>query len=149
MRGQYKHTPEDWGGAEEYLSRLGRLVEKVEARAEYITVMQTLKAATERANPEESKRIEALIGAENVSLRADVEEMIRAGAEIRETISRVDDAQLKTLLELRFVGCMTWEAVAERMDYERRQIFRKRKAALDAVAEILKHVTECHCRVEI
>ena len=124
-------------------------MEKVEARAEYITVMQTLKAATERANPEESKRIEALIGAENVSLRADVEEMIRAGAEIRETISRVDDAQLKTLLELRFVGCVTWEAVAERMDYERRQIFRKRKAALDAVAEILKHVTECHCRVEI
>lgn len=149
MRDKSMYTSADRDMAEKYLSRLGRLADKIEARAEHMTVLQALNAAAEWASPEEKQLVENRIRTETELMRADVAEMIQVDAEIRETISLVEDPQLKTLLELRYMGCLTWEAVAERMDYERRQIFRKRTAALDEVAKILKHVTECHCRVEL
>lgn len=48
---------------------------------------------------------------------------------VRLAVSRVEEPY-RTLLELRYVTCLTWEQVAEQMNYEVRTVYRLHEIAL-------------------
>lgn len=64
-------------------------------------------------------------------------ESIRTMNEITRTIHDVTDDKLQTLLILRYIEGLTWEAVAREMMYEERQIYRLHGIALQQVNFIL------------
>lgn len=77
-----------------------------------------------------------------------VEELERQQAEcarLRLTISKaiasVPDGRLRELLRLRYVDGLTWEQIAEEMNYGRRQVTRLHGDALERVSI---DVLECH-----
>lgn len=53
--------------------------------------------------------------------------------EIAETIARVDDMRYRTLLELRYRSELSWESIADQMNYDVRHITRLHGEALKCV----------------
>lgn len=131
-------TQEDVKRAEEFMGRLEFMSARIEARAEHIAVLQALKLASRTAGPEDAGDLEKMIGDASEELHKDVAAAVNADGEIRGVISCVEDLRLRTLLELRYTACMTWEDVAERMGYDVRSVYRLRNAAIEKVAEVLK-----------
>ena len=51
------------------------------------------------------------------SIKADVEKLMRLKDKISGIIDKINDPVCKSLLSLRYLNCMSWEQVAEFMDY--------------------------------
>lgn len=51
--------------------------------------------------------------------------------EISDTVEQMDDDREKDLLRLRYLLCLTWEGVADRMDLGVRQVYKIHKKALE------------------
>ena len=62
-----------------------------------------------------------------------VNELVRARAEIVAVIDSVQDDTLRLLLRLRYIDGLTWERIAERMRYCEMQIWRLHGDALSAI----------------
>lgn len=56
---------------------------------------------------------------------------------IEQTINRVVPEREQKLLRLRYLRCMTWEEVAEAMDYDVRWVYKIHGDALEIVQELL------------
>ena len=67
-----------------------------------------------------------------------VDELVSIKSDILNTIKKVEDAKLRTLLIARYINFMTFEGIAVMMDYDWRHIMRLHSAALKAVDEVLK-----------
>lgn len=66
-------------------------------------------------------------------LQQRAEESVRRRVEIQKALDTVEDAKLRTLLELRYVLGLRWEEVSERMHIDSRWLRRLHPRALDAV----------------
>ena len=85
-------------------------------------------------------------------LGREIAQLHAARREIAGAVAAVGDSTLATLLEKRYLGGKTWEAIAEEMGYSGRHIHRLQKAALAAVGEqvrgraltVSKHGMVCH-----
>lgn len=66
-------------------------------------------------------------------INADIDRLVDLKAEISRVINAVDDMDLRTLLELRYLSFKTWEAIAYEMGYDLRWVYKLHKRALDAV----------------
>jgi len=66
-------------------------------------------------------------------INADIDRLVDLKAEISKVINAVDDPDLRTLLELRYLSFKTWEAIAYEMGYDLRWVYKLHKRALDAV----------------
>jgi len=73
--------------------------------------------------------------------KSKIDELIQIQEEIADKIMEIDDNELQAVLVYRYLGCMNFEQIAEKMNYDKRTIQRKHKAALDKV------VIECHPRL--
>ena len=67
-----------------------------------------------------------------------VDELISIKSDILNTINKVEDAKLRTLLIARYINFMTFEGIAVMMNYDWRHIMRLHSAALKAIDEVLK-----------
>ena len=67
-----------------------------------------------------------------------VDELVSIKSDILNTIKKVEDAKLRTLLIARYINFMTFEGIAVMMNYDWRHIMRLHSAALKAVDEVLK-----------
>ena len=67
-----------------------------------------------------------------------VDELISIKSDILNTINKVEDAKLRTLLIARYINFMTFESIAVMMNYDWRHIMRLHSAALKAIDEVLK-----------
>ena len=67
-----------------------------------------------------------------------VDELVSIKSDILNTIKKVGDAKLRTLLIARYINFMTFEGIAVMMNYDWRHIMRLHSAALKAVDEVLK-----------
>lgn len=67
-----------------------------------------------------------------------VDELVSIKSDILNTIKKVEDAKLRTLLIARYINFMTFEGIAVMMNYDWRHIMRLHSAALNAVDEVLK-----------
>lgn len=66
-------------------------------------------------------------------LQQRAEESVRCRVEIQKTLDTVEDAKLRTLLELRYLLGLHWEEVSERMHMDSRWLRRLHPRALDAL----------------
>ena len=81
----------------------------------------------------------AIIAVAEAAARIDekIAELCRLKAEAHAVIDMVDRGDLRQVLQLRYVNCLSWSRVARRMHYDERQVYRLYKLALRAVEEIL------------
>ena len=66
-------------------------------------------------------------------INTEIDRLVDLKAEIGYVINAVEDTDLRTLLELRYLSFKTWETIACEMGYELRWIYKLHKRALDAV----------------
>lgn len=71
---------------------------------------------------------------EDQRLAEKITEYLTAKKKIEAEIETVEDEQLRCLLRYRYIDHLTWEKIAEKMDYSHRQLMRKHKRALDVIA---------------
>ena len=67
-----------------------------------------------------------------------VDELVSIKSDILNTIKKVEDAKLRTLLIARYINFMTFEGIAVMMNYDWRHVMRLHSAALKAIDEVLK-----------
>jgi len=66
----------------------------------------------------------------------DVTRLLRMKYEIKVIIDRIGNADHRTVLEWRYLNCLKWDQIAERMNYHPRHVFRLHKRAILSI--------ECH-----
>ncbi len=67
-----------------------------------------------------------------------VDALVDTQKEVVSAISLVEDGSLRTLLLLRYTSFLTWEQIAEEMNYSTRRIMQLHPAALAAVSAYIK-----------
>lgn len=68
-----------------------------------------------------------------------VDELISIKSDILNTINKVEDAKLRTLLIARYINFMTFESIAVMMNYDWRWIMQLHSRALMEIERILKN----------
>lgn len=125
----------------EYLQKLWRLNEFIESNKRQLLELRRISESIGGSNFEErvkggtlENHLETTI-AKIVDLEAEIREELDAyitlKGEILSAISRHSDEDESLLLKLRYVEFMTWEQIAEKMNYSTRQIYRLHKDALN------------------
>lgn len=80
-------------------------------------------------------RIQELIKAQNSELEFEYEKLINVRCKIDQCINSLEDAELKSLLTMRYLAHSNTFEIAERMHYGRNTVNRKHKAALNKLIE--------------
>ena len=70
-------------------------------------------------------------------LKNDIDALVELKKEIMATIKAVEDVELQTLLEKRYLCFLSWERIAVEMHYSIQHIYRMHDTALTAVEGIL------------
>lgn len=79
-----------------------------------------------------TKIVEKIADLDN-QINEEIERLVALKTEIRNVINAVPDNDERLCLRLRYIEFLTWEQVAEKMNYERRQVFRLHGNALNHV----------------
>lgn len=66
-------------------------------------------------------------------INQDIDMLVDLKSEIMQVIKKVDDLELQTLLEQRYLNFRTWEQIAVDMGYNVRHLYRMHDKALKAV----------------
>lgn len=134
--------------AKAYLSRYQHLMLKCEAMERSISYLreqaESITIAMDPNKVQSSPKIHDPI-AEAVAAIADTQERLAAARaeafkvldEITQTILRVDSDLLQSLLLMRYVDGMRWEAIAKKIGYEERQTYRLHGVALNKVKQVI------------
>lgn len=69
-------------------------------------------------------------------IKHDVDMLLSLKKEISDTINRVEHVEYRTLLELRYLCFYSWEDIAYKMSYTKRNVLLMHKKALSAVHSI-------------
>ena len=69
-------------------------------------------------------------------INEEIDHLVDIQREIRESIAAVPEERLRTLLEYKYINCMTLEEIAVRMDYSYPQICRLHGRALQQIKMI-------------
>lgn len=127
----------------EFLNQAYRIDQKINSKLEQIISLHALatKATSTLSDmpvsKTESQSKMAEIIAKIVDLEAeinrDIEKLMEIKQNIVSTIKKVQNPELQTLLELRYLCFRTWEQVALEMDYSIQHIFRIHDKALKSV----------------
>jgi hypothetical protein len=133
--------------AKDFLSQAYRIDQRINSKIEQVQSLRDLaaKATATLSDIPPSKgsrnfhRMEDLI-AKMVDLEseinADIDNLIDLKIEIVATIKRVENPELQTLLELRYLCFKTWEQIAVDMNYGIDNIYRLHRSALKLIKTI-------------
>lgn len=66
-------------------------------------------------------------------VKADMEGLVDLKKQIMDSINQVEDPELRTLLELRYLSYLSWEQIAGEMYYGIDNIFKLHRKALDQI----------------
>ena len=141
--------------AKEYLNQAYRLNELIESNLKELEKLEAL--ATHITSGDTSKdRVQGglethdMLGdtmAKIVDLKkkinAEIDKYIDLKKEIREVINGVQNMRDMLLLRYRYSEFLTWEQIAEKMNYSLRQVYRFHDEAIEEI-EIKKLVTKWH-----
>ena len=129
--------------SKEFLNQAYRIDQRINSKLEQIISLHALatKATSTLSDmpvsKTESQSKMAEIIAKIVDLEAeinrDIEKLMEIKQNIVSTIKKVQNPELQTLLELRYLCFRTWEQVALEMDYSIQHIFRIHDKALKSV----------------
>lgn len=128
--------------AKEYLSQYKDLNDSINAKLEQVgelrrkaqTVSSGSSDGTHSSTPRDRiGEITARIVDLEREINEDIDRSIDLQREIRAAIATVPEVRLRTLLELKYINCLTLEEIAVRMGYCYMQICRLHGKALTAV----------------
>ena len=128
--------------AKEYLSQYKDLNDSINAKLEQVgelrrkaqTVSSGSSDGTHSSTPRDRiGEITARIVDLEHEINEDIDRSIDLQREIRAAIATVPEVRLRTLLELKYINCLTLEEIAVRMGYCYMQICRLHGKALTAV----------------
>ena len=71
-------------------------------------------------------------------VNAEIDRLVDLKRDIRELIAQIRKPEYRTLLELRYLGFRTWDAIAEEMGFEPRTIYRFHSNALRVVERLMR-----------
>ncbi len=77
-------------------------------------------------------------------IASDMDRLVQIKKDIVDVIGRVEDVELRILLEQRYLCGATWEEITMNLYHNRRWIFRLHDKALDAVQKILDGSERSH-----
>lgn len=134
--------------SKEYLQQAYQIHRSIQARKQQIVRLREIaESATSIANAARVSGTAARSKVESTVCRiADLQAMIQRDLcrltekyeEIWRTIDKVEDNTCRTLLSLRYLGFLTWEEIAEKMDYNERHVRRLHGIALQKVKDVLE-----------
>lgn len=127
-------------GVERQMGEIGERIERLRAKVD-AGRMSSITGMPRGGDSDWTKTVDRLIELERY-YNARERELVARKMAIHAAIDAVDDARMRELLELRYIDGMTWEAVAERMGYEPRHIYRLHGQALLRV-RVPEDVIEC------
>lgn len=132
--------------AKEYLSQAYHIDQRIDCKMEQI---KSLRELATKANavisdmPKENgdkqimeKNIVAIVDLEH-EIDNDVSNLINLKREIMDVIKSIDNAEYKTLLELRYICFNKWESIALAMKYGRDTIYKIHQQALKKISQKL------------
>lgn len=67
----------------------------------------------------------------DIAIKTELNNLIRIRSEIFNAIKSLDNDELETILNMRYLGYMNMQQIADKLHYERKTIQRKHKVALD------------------
>lgn len=138
--------------AREYLSQAYYLDQRINSKIEQVESLNDLakKAGCaisgmprnpDRAVSSMANAVERIVDLQ-AEINTDIDRMVRLKAEIMKVIRQVDDPELQTLLEKRYLNFHTWGQIAADMGYNVRHLYRIHDRALLEI-KIPKVVTGC------
>ena len=138
--------------AREYLSQAYCLDQRISSRIEQVESLNDLarKAGCaisgmprnpDRAVSSMANAVEKIVDLQ-AEINADIERMVRLKAEIMAVVRQVEDPELQTLLEKRYLNFQTWGQIAADMGYNVRHLYRIHDRALLEI-KVPEVVTGC------
>ena len=134
--------------AKEYLSQVFYIDQRINCKLEQ--VLQLRESATKATatlsdmprNPspdlqQMESRVVKIVDLER-EINAEIDELVDLKRDIRELIAQIRKPEYRTLLELRYLGNRTWDAIAEEMGFEPRTIYRFHSNALRVVERLMR-----------
>ncbi len=133
--------------AKEYLGQAYRIDQRINSKIDQVTALRELatKATSTLSDvpPSGTRNVHKMediiikiVDLEN-DINRDIDCLVDLKREISAAIKGVDDLELQTLLEKRFLCNLTWEQIAVDMGYSIRHIYRLRDTAYKRIAEII------------
>ena len=133
--------------AKEFLSQAWRIDLRINSKLEQV---KSLRALAEKASstlspvPYSGTRnihrmedvIVKILDLES-EINSDIGTLVDTKRKIGEVLSRINPAEYRTLLELRYICCRTWEEIAAEMVYSVRSIHRIHGDALQELGKII------------
>lgn len=134
--------------AKEYLSQAYLLDKHINSKLRQIEQLRTLtRQITPKYDSETvshstntsalQETIAKLMDAED-ELNAEIDHFVDLKQEIADIISEVSDSTQQLILEMRYIGFMSWDKIAETMGFTKSPVFKKHAAALSEVQSIMK-----------
>ena len=132
--------------AKEYLNQAYRLNELIESNLRQLEALRARSTSLSSGGFEE--RVQATMSGDRIPLivekiimlenkiTAENIEMLDKLDEIRDTINKLEDRDERLALTLRYVEFKGWEEIAEKMHFEKRQVFRIHDRGLSKVEVI-------------
>lgn len=134
--------------AREYLSQVRQIDQRINTKLELITKLRSMatKATSTISdtpkdsvpNPHSMENIVVKIVDLEDELNKEIDRLVDLKREILDVIRLVRTPAYQSLLEMRYLGYMTWEMIAEIFGYDTRSAYRNHKGALRAVDSILR-----------
>ncbi|GHU82189.1 hypothetical protein FACS1894196_0100 [Clostridia bacterium] len=133
--------------AKEFLSQAYRIDVRINSKLEQVQSLRSLagkatatlsdmpRNASSSLHPMEDVIVKILELEDEVN--ADIQRLVDIKREITETLQRVPVPEHRTLLELRYVCCKTWEEIAAELLYSVRNIHRVHGDALIELEKII------------
>ncbi len=113
-------------------AKLARLERLREQATEITQSLSPVKVQTSRGQDKASDLVCQIIDTE-AEIGEKIKSMEVARREIEETIAKVENCTLRSILEYRYLAAMKWEKIAVTIDYDYRWVLRLHKKALKAI----------------
>ena len=111
------------------ITRKSEELERIRAAATQVTQLFTLTPRAKGYGSRVSKGVEGMLDLCQ-EMDADIAHLVEARREIEKRLSRMEDSTCRLLLEYRYLDGLTWEQVAEQMEYGNTHIFNLHHKAL-------------------
>lgn len=134
--------------AREYLSQVRQIDQRINTKLELISKLreQAAKATAtlsdmpknDAPNPHSMENIIVKIVDLQAEINREIDVLVDLKREIVAVIQAVHTPAYQSLLEMRYLGFMTWPMIAEICGYEIRSAYRNHRQALRAVDSVLR-----------
>ena len=139
--------------AKEYLGQAYRIDRRIRSKIEQISALHDLATKATSAlgsdpvsGTRDPHRLQETIGKMmdlEEELNRDIDALVDLKREIMGAIKKVENTEHQTLLEMRYLSFMTWERIADDLDYSIQHIHRLHRQALEKISVPAKDEMKC------